>query len=60
MSTPFKMKGMNFKSSPMKQDKKKYKKARKKWGCKVVEIGTDAAFLKHLEMLPKHYLEGEK
>ena len=27
MSTPFKMKGMNFKSSPMKQDKKKYKKA---------------------------------
>ena len=30
-----------------------------KSGQKVVEIGTDAAFLKHLEMLPKHYLEGE-
>ena len=43
----------------IKKIEKKYKKARKKWSGKVVEIGTDAAFLKHLEMLPKHYLEGE-
>ncbi len=44
----------------IKKIEKKYKKARRKWSGKVVEIGTDAAFLKHLEMLPKHYLEGEK
>ena len=37
----------------------KAKKANKKWGGKVVEVGTDEAMLKHWEMTPKHPLEGD-
>ena len=35
----------------------KARKANKKWGGKVVEVGTDEAMLKHWEMTPKHPLE---
>ena len=43
----------------LKKIEKKIKAARKKWSGEVVEVGTDKALLKYLEMLPKHYLEGE-